>query len=241
MDQPNGLPPCVAAEWLEERGRYIAADWMMSDGILPPHASSPAVWDGNGNGSGYGVGHAAGYGGGQGYGYGSGDGAGDIAGVGAMYDHMYDEIFRVGSGLGTGTVAGAGDGLGDGSGDGEWRSPRTGIIPTTNMVLKAHINKGGEIMPKTGDYVIVRAKDSGLTFGEYQWHSGREVCLREARTIWSWAGGRLCVMDVAVRVGPVRLSAVVDEEVIILDACQIIPVSPEVENHLRTAPPDRTN
>lgn len=89
-------------------------------------------------------------------------------------------------------------------------------------------------MPEIGEYIIVRAKESGCTSGEYQGHIGREVRLTKARTIWSWNGNRLAIMDVAVVPGECRLTREAPGEVTILDACQLIPTTPEVEQYLRT-------
>jgi len=89
-------------------------------------------------------------------------------------------------------------------------------------------------MPAIGEYVIVRARDAGCNCGEYQGHIGREVRLTKARTIWSWDGNRLAIMDVAVVPGECRLTREAPGEVTILDACKIIPTTPEVEQYLRT-------
>ena len=90
-------------------------------------------------------------------------------------------------------------------------------------------------MPAIGDYVVVRSRDSGCVCGEYRGHTGREVYLTNARQIWSWAGKRLALIDVSVVPGECRLSSQSAGEVVLLEACAILPTTPEVEKHLRTA------
>lgn len=89
-------------------------------------------------------------------------------------------------------------------------------------------------MPAHGDYVIVRSRDQGCLCGEYRGHSGREVTLSKARQIWNWSGERLTLIDVSVAPGECRLSREAAGEVILLEACGIIPTTPEVEQFLRT-------
>jgi len=90
-------------------------------------------------------------------------------------------------------------------------------------------------MPSIGQYVIVRTRDQGCVCGEYQQHVGREVVLTNARQIYRWNGNRLTLFDVAEIPGECRLSTTIQGEVTLLEACGIIPTSPEVERHLRTA------
>lgn len=89
-------------------------------------------------------------------------------------------------------------------------------------------------MPDLGQYVIVRSRDQGCVCGEYQSHIGREVTLANARQIFRWSGKRLTLFDVATIPGELRISETVAEAVL-LEACGIIPVTPEVEQHLRKA------
>jgi hypothetical protein len=70
--------------------------------------------------------------------------------------------------------------------------------------------------------------------GEYQGHTGREVTLAKARQIYSWAGQRLTVVDFGVKPGQCRLSAEAPDEVVMLEACGIIPTTKEVEAFLRS-------
>ena len=144
-----------------------------------------------------------------------GDGSGDGSGYGSGDG--------IGYGIGYGDGYGSGDGSGYGSGDG---SGFQTLIPEANS------------MPAIGDYVIVRSRDSGCVCGEYRGHTGREVCLAIARQIWSWSGNRLALIDVSVVPGDTRLSAVSAGEIVLLEACAILPTTPEVEKYLRTAKAD---
>ncbi len=89
-------------------------------------------------------------------------------------------------------------------------------------------------MPDIGRYVLVRSRDQGCVCGEYRGHAGREVTLGQARQVFRWNGKRLTLFDVAVIPGELLISEVV-EEAVLLEACGIIPVTPEVEKALRTA------
>lgn len=89
-------------------------------------------------------------------------------------------------------------------------------------------------MPDIGQYVLVRSRDQGCVCGEYQSHAGREVTLANARQIFRWNGKRLTLFDVAVIPGELRMSETV-REAVLLEACGIIPVTPEVEIALRKA------
>lgn len=89
-------------------------------------------------------------------------------------------------------------------------------------------------MPDIGQYVLVRSRDQGCVCGEYRGHTGREVTLGQARQVFRWNGKRLTLFDVAVIPGELRISEAV-EEAVLLEACGIIPVTPEVEKALRKA------
>ena len=91
-------------------------------------------------------------------------------------------------------------------------------------------------MPAPGEYVIVRSRDQGCVCGEYRSHHGREVVLSKARQIYSWEGGRLTLIDFAVVPGPCKLSREAPGEVVMLEACGIIPTTADVEAFLRAHP-----
>ena len=90
-------------------------------------------------------------------------------------------------------------------------------------------------MPSIGEYVVVRSRDQGCVCGEYRGHVGREVTVSNARQIYRWNGQRLTLFDVAAIPGECRLSATIETEVTLLEACGIIICTPEVERYLRSA------
>jgi hypothetical protein len=100
--------------------------------------------------------------------------------------------------------------------------------------LESTLQPHAEILvPETGQYVVVRTREQGCMCGEYQWHTGREVCLAKARQIYSWSGKRLTLVDFAAVPGECRLSVEAPGEVLLLEACGIIPTTKEVERFLR--------
>ena len=206
----------VYADWLDEQGDSIRAAWLRADGVLPPQATT---FHGDGHGYGYGSGDGHGYGSGDGYGYGYGDGHG--YGYGSGDGHGYGS----GDGHGDGDGHGHGDGDGHGHGDGDGHGRKTQI---NRWVINEEI-----AMPEVGQYVVVRTRDQGCMCGEYRCHHGREVTLANARQIFSWAGARLTLIDFAAVPGECRLSRVAPGDVVLLEACGIIPTTPEVESFLR--------
>lgn len=91
-------------------------------------------------------------------------------------------------------------------------------------------------MPTPGQYIVVRSREQGCMCGEYVYHHGREVTLANARQIFSWSGQRLTLIDFAAAPGECRLSRVAPGEVVLLEACGLIPTTPEVEAVLRAHP-----
>jgi hypothetical protein len=92
-------------------------------------------------------------------------------------------------------------------------------------------------MSKAGDYVLVRSREQGVMCGEYVWHSGREVHLRNARQIWSWSGQRMTLVDVSVvPSGEMKISRASAGDVVMLEACGIIVPSSEVAEWLKNLP-----
>ena len=142
---------------------------------------------------------------GDGSGYGDGDGDGD------------------GSGSGSGSGSGYGYGYGSGSGSGSGYGREL-------LTLSNNLETG---MPTIGQYVIVRSRDQGCMCGHYNGHAGREVRLLEARQIYSWSGNRLTLCDFAVVPGECNLSRIVPGESVMLEACGIIPATPEVAEYLK--------
>ncbi len=187
------IPLGIAADWLEEQAGGVNAQLLMY--WLRCGELPPAITAGLG----------AGWGVGEGDGGGGGLGGGGGAGLGDGWGGGWGDGEGVGEGGGWGAGEGAGWGGGWGAGEGE-------TITYTE-----------DFMPVLNEPVIVRARDAAVHFGLYQWHSGREVCLRDARKIWAWTA-RFTLNAVAstkTTTANSRLSDAV-EEVVILDACEII-------------------
>lgn len=87
-----------------------------------------------------------------------------------------------------------------------------------------------------GRYAIVRCRDAGVHAGVVEYHSGREVTLREARRLWYWkvpAGAPAFLSGVA-------MFGITDESKIgcpvsihLTESCEIIPCSEEAERSIR--------
>jgi hypothetical protein len=93
--------------------------------------------------------------------------------------------------------------------------------------------------PLLGQPVIVRARDAGVHFGEYFGHAGREVRLTNARRLWFWKTVKgISLSDLAVNginTTDSRVAANVADQ-LVLDACEIIAVTPEAATTIREAP-----
>ncbi|MDY3554789.1 TIGR02996 domain-containing protein [Gemmata sp. JC717] len=218
------------ADWLDEHGRGIEAAWVRHEGTAPRrvtefdgagHAQGTAGGTGDGDGHGHGDSHGVGtsYRFGDGVGVGGGGGHGHGGGDGRGHD------FRP---RGSGDCGGGGDGDGDSLGNGGQSNNEPECCP---LIPHEEVP-----MPVPGAYVIVRSRDQGCVCGEYRGHHGREVVLGKARQIYSWSGGRLTLFDFAVVPGACRLSREAPGEVVMLEACGIIPTTPEVEAFLRAHP-----
>ena len=87
-------------------------------------------------------------------------------------------------------------------------------------------------------YVIVRCVNAGVHAGELVKHEGTQVTLANSRRIWYWKGAA-SLSELAVRgakypneckfPGPV-------EEIILLDACEIITCTPESQRMIQECP-----
>jgi hypothetical protein len=151
--------------------------------------------------------------------------------------HFWDKDCSDGYGLGsaisnTGENANVGYGSGVGSGLGYGNSYCGQRNP--KQITYAKTIKQEHLMPTVGQRIIVRSHDQGSVYGLYQWHSGREVCLHNARQIIEWSGNRLTLFDVATTISTadtLSVSAVVDE-ILMLEACGIISCSQEATNSI---------
>lgn len=85
------------------------------------------------------------------------------------------------------------------------------------------------------NHYIVRGEASGVYFGEIAKRDGQEVTMYKVRNIWRWRGAN-SLIDIAngadinndfTRITPVC------EEIILIDVCEIIPISEEVFMNLQ--------
>lgn len=91
---------------------------------------------------------------------------------------------------------------------------------------------------KKNKYVLVRCTNSGVHAGELISHTGTQVTLSNSRRIWFWSGAA-SLSELAIRgaknVGACKFPAPVDE-IMLLDACEIITCSSEGEQMIRHCP-----
>jgi hypothetical protein len=84
-----------------------------------------------------------------------------------------------------------------------------------------------------GQFVIVRSREQGVVCGVLEEYSGRCVKLSDARQVHSWQDGANTLFEMSRRgCGTARISEPV-ETILILEACGIIPCTPEAEENLR--------
>ena len=82
-------------------------------------------------------------------------------------------------------------------------------------------------------YCVVRCRDAGVWAGVVRQVNGRAVLLGEANRVWNWRGGVNTLSEASLRgLGTARIAETV-ARVLLLDACEIIPCTPEAEANLR--------
>lgn len=82
-------------------------------------------------------------------------------------------------------------------------------------------------MSKKGDFVLIRTYTAGVHFGTLEERDGKEVCLSNARRLWSWSGA-LSLSEVAMKgitISSSKISIPVDK-IILTEAIEIISVHP---------------
>jgi hypothetical protein len=86
-------------------------------------------------------------------------------------------------------------------------------------------------------YVIVRCRDAGVHAGVLEGYRGREVTLSDSRRLWHWSGAA-SLSEIAVHGADPSASqfAVAVEEIVLLEACEIIACSQRGEEMIRTCP-----
>lgn len=100
-------------------------------------------------------------------------------------------------------------------------------------VFLSHFNKFEEY---NGKYCIIRSRDQGVMAGYVEGVFGRTVKLREARQLYSWSSNFVLVELASI--GPrkdseQRYSVPSSEPVLMLEACGVIPCSPEAEKKIK--------
>lgn len=103
------------------------------------------------------------------------------------------------------------------------------------MTKKKTTNKTKPMFGK----VIVRCRDAGVHYGTYISHNGREVKLTKSRRMWRWfAAQGISLSDVAVHGINQSKSKIASEvlSIILLDACEIIPVTPDAARTIEDTP-----
>jgi len=83
-----------------------------------------------------------------------------------------------------------------------------------------------------GKYCVIRTYSAGVHVGTVQSRNGREVVLTGARRIWSWRG-RNTLSEIALRgVGDGSRVSEQVPEILLTEAIEIIPCSPEARENL---------
>lgn len=86
-----------------------------------------------------------------------------------------------------------------------------------------------------GKYVIVRGDRSGVFAGILAEKNGREITLNDCRRLWYWSGANSIsqiAVDGVMKPQLCRFTVTVDE-IIILDAIEIIPCTTIAEDNIR--------
>lgn len=94
-------------------------------------------------------------------------------------------------------------------------------------------------MELIGKKVLVRAHSAGVYYGTLKAVEGRTVTLTTARNIWRWSGANT-IMELSVKGAKNRSNcrfSIYVEEVVILDACQIIPCTGEAVKNIESVEP----
>lgn len=89
-----------------------------------------------------------------------------------------------------------------------------------------------------GDYIICRTYSAGVFAGTLAARDGREVTLHNARRIWYWSGAA-SLSELAVR-GVKHPNAckfpIAVAEVVLLEAIELIPCTPEARASIESVP-----
>jgi len=86
-----------------------------------------------------------------------------------------------------------------------------------------------------GRYVVVRTYSAGVHVGVLAARDGREVTLTDARRIWHWYGANT-LNEISLKgVGAKSRVALAVPEILLTEAIEVIPATPEAEANLRDA------
>lgn len=88
-----------------------------------------------------------------------------------------------------------------------------------------------------GHYVIIRSRDSGVHAGTLMYHAGREVRLADSRRLWFWKAAKGHTLSAVANYGlggGSKIAAPVSE-IVILDACEIIPTTADAALSIKGA------
>ena len=91
---------------------------------------------------------------------------------------------------------------------------------------------GSKEHPCLGKEVIIRTYSAGVHFGTLVSAEGKEVCLKNARRIWSWEGAFTLNAVAENGVGKAKLPIPVPE-IFLTEAIEIIPCSEGAAKQLR--------
>lgn len=89
--------------------------------------------------------------------------------------------------------------------------------------------------PCVGKEVIIRTYSAGVHFGILHYANGREVCLRNARRLWSWTGAFTLNTVAMEGVKSAKMPMPVTE-IYLTEAIEIIPCSEKAAEQLREMP-----
>lgn len=89
-----------------------------------------------------------------------------------------------------------------------------------------------------GKYVIVRGSGSGVFAGTLESQNGQEVCLRNVRRLWEWAGATECLQIASEGVkNPNGCKfTITADEIKILDAIEVILTNASAEANIKAVP-----
>lgn len=86
-----------------------------------------------------------------------------------------------------------------------------------------------------GQYVVVRTYSAGVHVGVLASRDGKEVVLHDSRRVWYWTGARTLSEISQTGVAEGSKIAVPVPEILLTEAIEVIPCTPEAEASLRAS------